>query len=92
MKKTDPIISVQVSVYALDGEVRPAVHTYLEALDATGISRETGTLSTVVWGEANAVWNALSSAYDATAAQHPVIVNTTMSNAAPLPAKASGQR
>ena len=92
MKKTDPIISVQTSVYALDGDVRPAVYTFLEALDASGIDRETGTLSTVVWGEADAVWYAIRAAYEATAAKHPVIINTTMSNAAPLPARAAGQR
>jgi len=92
MQKTDPLISVQVSVYALDGDVRPAVHAYLDALDATGIDRDTGTMATVVWGEADAVWAALRSAYEAVAKQHPVIVNTTMSNAAPLPARAAGRR
>ena len=92
LPKTDPLISVQVSVYALDGQVREAVHTYLGAIDATGIDRDTGTMSTVVWGEATAVWSALQSAYETVAAAHPVIVNTVMSNAAPLPAGASGCR
>ncbi|WPJ94908.1 YkoF family thiamine/hydroxymethylpyrimidine-binding protein [Coraliomargarita algicola] len=92
MEKTDPLISIQISVYALDGKVREAVHCYLDALDATGIQRETGSMSTVVWGEAAQVWSALQSAYETVAAQHEVIVNTTMSNAAPLPARASGQR
>ena len=92
LPKTDPLISVQVSVYALDGRVREAVHTYLDALHATGIDRDTGTMSTVVWGEAAAVWPALQSAYEAVAAEHPIIVNTVMSNAAPLPARASGRR
>jgi len=92
MNKTDPIISVQVSVYALDGEVRPAVHTYLDALDATGVERDTGTMSTVVWGEAEVIWPALQAAYEAVSAKHSVIVNTTMCNAAPLPARAAGRR
>jgi uncharacterized protein YqgV (UPF0045/DUF77 family) len=92
MQKTDPLISVQVSVYALDGQVRQAVHSYLDALDATGIERDTGTMSTVVWGEAAAVWSALQSAYETVAAAHPVIVNTVTSNAAPLPARAAGRR
>tara|TARA_R110002111_G_scaffold23409_1_gene52666 strand:+ start:433 stop:711 length:279 start_codon:yes stop_codon:yes gene_type:complete len=92
MEKTDPLISVQVSVYALDGEVREAVHCYLDALDATGIARDSGSMSTVVWGEASEVWPALQSAYETVALEHKVIVNTTMSNAAPLPARASGQR
>lgn len=91
MQKTDPLISVQVSVYALDGDVRPAVHAYLDALDASGIDRDTGTMATVVWGEADAVWAALRSAYEAVAARHPVIVNTTICNAAPLPARAAGR-
>ena len=77
MKKTDPFISVQISVYALD---------------ATGIDRDTGTMSTLVWGEAAAVWPALKSAYESVAAKYKVIVNTVMCNAAPLPARASGHR
>jgi len=92
LPKTDPLISVQVSVYALDGNVREAVHTYLDALDTTGVERDTGTMSTVVWGEAATVWPALQAAYEAAAAKHKVMVNTAMSNAAPLPARASGRR
>jgi hypothetical protein len=49
-------------------------------------------MSTVVWGEAAIVWPALQAAYQAVAAQHKVIVNTAMCNAAPLPARASGRR
>ena len=92
MKKTDPLISVQISVYALDGKVRDAVHSYLDALDKTGIDRDTGTMSTVVWGEATQIWPALQSAYTCVATKHKVIVNTVMCNAAPLPACASGRR
>ena len=92
MEKTDPLISVQISVYALDGDVREAVHCYLDALDAAGLDRDTGTMSTVVWGEATAVWPALQSAYETIAAKYKVIVNTVMCNAAPLPGRASGRR
>ena len=92
LPKTDPLISVQPSVYALDGCVREAVHGYLDALDTTGIDRDTGTMSTVVWGEAAAVWPALQIAYEAVAAEHSIIVNTVMSNSAPLPARAAGRR
>ena len=92
MEKTDPLISVQISVYALDGQVREAVHCYLEALDGAGLDRDTGTISTVVWGEAAAVWPALQSAYESVAAKYKVILNTLMCNAAPLPARASARR
>ena len=92
MEKTDPIISVQISVYALEGKVREAVHCYLDTLDATVIDRDTVTMSTVVWGEAAAVWPALQSAYESVAAKNKVIVNTVMCNAAPLPARASSRR
>lgn len=92
MEKTDPIISVQVSVYALDGNIREAVHCYLDALDSTGIDRDTGTMSTVVWGESDKVWPALQSAYEAVSAAHKVVVNVGMCNVAPLPARASGGR
>ena len=92
MKKTDPLISIQVSVYTLDGNMREAVHCYLDALDAAGLDRDTGTMSTVVWGEAVAIWPALQSAYETVAAKYKVVVNTVMCNAAPLPARASGRR
>jgi len=92
MEKTDPLISVQISVYALDGNVREAVHTYLDALDAAGVERDTGTMSTTAWGESEVIWPALQSAYAAVAAKHKVIVNTVLCNAAPLPARASGRR
>jgi uncharacterized protein YqgV (UPF0045/DUF77 family) len=91
MEKTDPLISVQVSVYALDGAVREAVHCYLDAIDASGLERDTGSMSTLVWGEADQIWPALKSAYATVAAKHKVIVNTVMCNAAPLPARASGR-
>jgi len=91
MEKTDPLISVQISVYALDGDVREAVHCYLDALDAAGLERDTGTMSTVVWGEADKVWAGLRHAYEAVAAKHKVVVNVGMSNIAPLPARASGR-
>ena len=68
------------------------MHCYLNALDSTGIDRDTGTMSTVVWGEAAVVWPALQSAYEAVAAKHKIMVNTSMSNAAPLPARAAGRR
>jgi uncharacterized protein YqgV (UPF0045/DUF77 family) len=92
MKKTDPLISVQVSVYALEGNVREAVHCYLDALDETGLKRDTGTMSTVVWGEAEEIWKGLRQAYEAVAEKHKVVVNIGMSNIAPLPARASGRR
>lgn len=92
MEKTDPLISVQISVYSLDGNVREAVHSYLDALDATGLERDTGTMSTVVWGEADEVWRGLRKAYEAVSSKHEVVVNVGMCNVAPLPARASGRR
>lgn len=92
MNKTDPIISVQISVYAIDGDPREAVHAYLDALDAAGLDRDTGTMSTVVWGEADTLWVGLRAAYEAVSAQHKVVVNVGMCNVAPLPARAAGRR
>ena len=92
MEKTDPLISLQISVYAIEGNVREAVHCYLDALDATGLRRETGTMSTVVWGEADEIWKGLRQAYEAVAGKYKVVVNIGMSNIAPLPARAAGKR
>ncbi|NBB80771.1 MAG: hypothetical protein GVY36_15205 [Verrucomicrobia bacterium] len=92
MDKTDPLISVQISVYALGGDPREAVHDYLDAIDAAGLHRDTGTMSTVVWGEADQLWSGLRAAYEAVAAKHQVVVNVGMCNVAPLPARAAGRR
>ena len=92
MKKIDPLISVQISAYAPDGDVREAVHCYLDSLDAAGLDRDTCAMSSVVWGEAAAIWPALQSAYKSVAVKCKVIVHTVMCNAAPLPAGASGRR
>ena len=92
MEKTDPLISVQLSVCPLDGDVREAVHCYLSVLDTAGLDRDTGTMSTVVLGEATAVWPALQSAYETIATKYKVIVNTVMCNAAPLPVRPYGRR
>ncbi len=86
------MISVQISVFALDGNLREAVHAYLDSLDAAGIDRDTGTMSTVVWGEPEVLWPALEAAYAQVSARHPVVVHTSMSNASPLPARAAGRR
>jgi uncharacterized protein YqgV (UPF0045/DUF77 family) len=92
MDKTDPLISVQISVYALEGNPREAVNCYLDALDAADLDRDTGTMSTVVWGEADQLWAGLRAAYEAVAAEHKVVVNIGMCNVAPLPARAAGRR
>ena len=91
MEKTDPLFSVQISVYAPEGDVREAVHCYLNSLDAAGLDRDTGTISSVVWGEAAAVWPALQSVYESVAEKYKVILNTVMRNAAPLPTGASAR-
>ena len=91
MEKTDALISVQISVHALGGDVLEAVHCYQDALDAAGLDSDTGTMSTVVWGEAAAVWPALQSVYESVAEKYKVILNTVMRNAAPLPTGASAR-
>jgi len=93
MDRTDPIISVQISVYALDGNVREAGYTYLDTLNAAAaynVMRQH--VHRYLGRSLSLVWPALQSAYQAVASQHRVIVNTVLCNAAPLPAKASGQR
>lgn len=84
-------ISVQVSVYGLGAaDTGDAVATFLNALDDHELTYEVGAMSTVVWGEESAVWQALREGYAAVAALGPVVMQVTVSNACPLPETPGG--
>ncbi|MGC9358837.1 MAG: YkoF family thiamine/hydroxymethylpyrimidine-binding protein [Anaerolineae bacterium] len=80
-------ISAQVSVYGLGGtDTAAAIRAFLGVLDEQGIRYESGTMSTVAWGDQEAIWQALREGYQAASDLGPAVMQITVSNACPLPA------
>lgn len=79
-------ISAQVSLYPLrQADFAPAIDAAREAFRAHGLDATTGTMSTVVAGEADTVFDALKSAFQSAAAHGDVVMVTSVSNCCPLP-------
>ncbi|MGA7105931.1 MAG: YkoF family thiamine/hydroxymethylpyrimidine-binding protein [Candidatus Deferrimicrobiaceae bacterium] len=81
-------ITAQVSLYPLrQDDLSPSIDAVTKALARHGIERETGAMSTLVWGDDEKVFPALIDAFRGAAAQGHVVMVVTMSNACPWPGK-----
>jgi uncharacterized protein YqgV (UPF0045/DUF77 family) len=79
------IISAQVSLYPLRQErLSPAIQAVSDALFAAGLHPETGSMSTLVTGEADRMFAALHQAFVRAAATGQVVMTVTLSNACPV--------
>jgi len=79
-------ISAQVSLYPLGQEdLSPAIEEVLNVLNERGLHCETGSMSTLVWGDDAAVFDALRKAFSAATRHGPAVMTVTISNACPLP-------
>jgi len=79
------IISAQVSLYPLRQErLSPAIQAVSDALLAAGLHPETGSMSTLVTGEADRMFAALHQAFVRGAATGQVVMTVTLSNACPV--------
>jgi uncharacterized protein YqgV (UPF0045/DUF77 family) len=77
-------ISAQLSLYPLhQDDLAPAISAALEAIADHGLESSTGTMSTVINGDAETVFEALKTAFQAAAAQGDVVMVTTLSNCCP---------
>lgn len=77
--------SAQVSIYPLRQEhLGPAVEAVRRALERHGLEPEVGTMSTVVRGETDRLFEALREAFEGAAESGPVAMVLTVSNACPL--------
>lgn len=85
-------VTAQVSLYPLgETDLSPAIDAVLTEFDRHGIERQTGTMSTVVWGDDDKVFPALRDAFRGAAARGQAVMVITVSNACPWPGKrASG--
>jgi uncharacterized protein YqgV (UPF0045/DUF77 family) len=81
------MITAQISVYPLGQRVLgPPIQQAIARLQAAGLIVECGSMSTVVAGEVDAVFEALREVFGELASQGHVIMSVTFSNACPLPA------
>ncbi len=81
-------ISAQISVYPLrQDDLSSSVDAVASALARHGIERQTGTMSTMAWGDDGKVFSALLDAFRGAAARGQTVMVITVSNACPLPGK-----
>jgi len=79
------VISAQVSIYPLRQErLSPAIQALSDALRSAGMRPEVGSMSTMVTGEANAIFAWLYEGFVRAAATGHVVMTVTLSNACPV--------
>ena len=77
-------LSAQVSLYPLrQGDLKPAILRALEALRAYGLDVRVGTMSTVVRGEPDAVFDALKASFRSAEALGDLVMVASISNCCP---------
>lgn len=80
------IITAQVSVYPLGQEsIGPAIREAVRTFRQRGLNTRVGEMSTLVWGETSAVFEALREAFDQAAKRGDTVMVMTVSNACPEP-------
>jgi uncharacterized protein YqgV (UPF0045/DUF77 family) len=79
------MVSAQIAVYPLRQErLTPAVTAVSDALQEAGLAPAVGPMSTIVTGEAAAVFRALEAAFTRAAAMGHVVMTIAVSNACPV--------
>lgn len=79
-------ISAQVSLYPFGQEdLAPAIQEVWNALDAHGLEYTPGPMSTLTWGDDDAMLEALKDGFRRAAKLGPAVMVVTLSNACPMP-------
>jgi uncharacterized protein YqgV (UPF0045/DUF77 family) len=79
------LASAQIAIYPLrQPRLSPAVQAVGDALVGAGLQPEVGPMSTVVTGEVERLFAALQAAFARAAAEGPVVLTITLSNACPI--------
>jgi uncharacterized protein YqgV (UPF0045/DUF77 family) len=80
------MMTAQVSLYPLRQlSIGPAIRDAVRVFERHGLGVRVGEMSTLVWGEENAVFDALQQAFHQTAEQGDAVMCVTLSNACPEP-------
>ena len=86
-------ITAQVSLYPLgQDDLSPSIDAVTETLARHGIERQTGAMSTLVWGDDEKVFPALVEAFRRAAAKGHAVMVITVSNACPWPGKGGSEQ
>lgn len=81
-------VSAQVSLYPLGQEdLNPAIAEVWNALAAHGLDYTPGPMSTLVWGDDDAILAALRDGFRRAAELGPAVLVITLTNACPTPSK-----
>jgi uncharacterized protein YqgV (UPF0045/DUF77 family) len=79
-------ISAQVSLYPLrQVSIGPPVREAVRVFRECGLETRIGVMSTLVWGEEQAVFAALQEAFHQATGHGDVVMTVTLSNACPSP-------
>ncbi len=85
-------IAAQVSLYPLrQASLSPAIDQALRIFREHGLDVEPGAMSTLIIGDDVAIFAALQEAFRRVAEQGQVVMVVTLSNACPVPEKATGE-
>lgn len=81
-------LTAQVSIYPLrQPHLSPAIQAMLDSLRRHGLEVEPGPMSTLAWGEDNALFQGLRDAFLAASQDGEAVMTVTVSNACPLPTR-----
>jgi uncharacterized protein YqgV (UPF0045/DUF77 family) len=81
------VASAQIAIYPLrQPRLSPAVEAVGGALVSAGLQPEVGRMSTLVTGEVDRLFAALQTAFVRAAAEGPIVLTITLSNACPVDA------
>jgi len=80
------VISAQVSLYPLrQPSLGPPIRRLVRVLQEHGLQARMGEMSTLVWGDEEAVFDALRQAFHQAAQLGDTVMTVTVSNACPAP-------
>ena len=84
------IASAQISVYPLrQDHLGPGIEAMRATLAAHGLAPQVGPMSTTIVGEAAAIFAALREGFDKAAEAGEIVMTVTVSNACPIPDRAT---
>jgi len=80
------MISAQISIYPLrQADLKPAISQALAIFSAQGLDVTVGTMSTLVYGPPDALFDALKAAFRSAAELGDVVIVMALSNCCPAP-------
>jgi uncharacterized protein YqgV (UPF0045/DUF77 family) len=80
------VVSAQISLYPLrQVSIGPAIRETVRVFRQRGLKTRVDEMSTLVWGEEQAVFDALQEAFHQAAERGDTVMTVTLSNACPSP-------